>query len=126
MLKLFNFLFIEKKLLKYQPISKSNLKESNDRVAKDFLKSLNMKKSTLFDLEHDIDVHNEEDIPSSQHPMFSNNAIINTLERKFFPQHQAINIEELNKLIKSDLLNAIYSANLSEDNEETKSNHETK
>lgn len=103
-------LFAEKKLLKFR---QKNSKVSKDFLAKEIIKSLASRKATFYDQQNmsensgDVTLEDHQD-----HGALQNNPVLNALGRKFFPQLQALDSEELEKLLKSDLLNSLYTTNL--------------
>ena len=133
----FHFWLIERKLSRVQnkPNSTNNngKETSNRAVAKEILKSLNLKRDAIFQQADsttptsDPTVDNDDD-PSnplqSISSLITNTALFGALEKKISPQTHAMDAEEVKKLLDADLLNLIRDLDATETAEGNASNEE--
>ena len=113
-----NFSFAERKLLRIQskPATNNGKEASNGRlVAKEILKSLNIKRDAIFqqpNTQTPTDDPDELSQPDSSKlnaisSLITNTTLYSALEKKLCPQAQAMDAEEIKKLIDADLLNLV-------------------
>lgn len=111
---------LERKLMRIQN-KQSGKKDSNKAEIKEILKSLNAKRDALF--QHDLPITSDADFDdtalasnesvgkSSQiqaiSSLITNTALYGVLEKKIAPQNQALDAEEVKKLLDADLLSLI-------------------
>lgn len=118
--KFYIVLLVERKLMRIQN-KQSGKKDSNKAEIKEILKSLNAKRDALF--QHDLPITSDADFDdtalasnesvgkSSQiqaiSSLITNTALYGVLEKKIAPQNQALDAEEVKKLLDADLLSLI-------------------
>jgi hypothetical protein len=107
--QIFFFFIKERKLDKLKGKTK-------DVSAKDVINSLSAKRDALFQqfLQSNVGHEYDFDVETHDSNISNNSSVYSLVERRLFPQSQAITAEELQRLLEADILDKINSNNSSD------------
>ncbi len=90
--------------------------KTKDVSAKDVISSLSAKRDALFQqfLQSNVGHEYDFDVETHDSNVSNNSSVYSLVERRLFPQSQAITAEELQRLLEADILDKVNSNNSSD------------